>query len=337
MPPAPPVMPPQGQSGFDDGKIVEHNPRPHAARDVRTDEWAAVTPPGTPLPVVPPPVPGRSAPPAAGGTHQGPGGPPIRPQQGPPPVGPGMMPGDAWETAPLPPVGDEYQGRRRRLRNGSRLSAAGWTVVSGVVLLLCAAVGLPFLLSSHNPVQSAGAGTTTPAEDIPTSVSPSSGLPVIGISGITQTPTLSQTGGVPTSTAPSSPATTIGAPPFQTLTLEAENYGTPYQKSYYCNNVKGVRLGANGSASAVNFGTFTAPDQATYTVTVYADEQMEETTVPVAITIDGNDTNWSVSSCGQTDTVQLPQLSGGSHSVVVTFKGSQTQSVLIDKIVIARP
>jgi hypothetical protein len=246
------------------------------------------------------------------------------------------MPADSWETAPIPHVDDEYQGRRRRLRTGSRLSGAGWAVVSGVVLLLCAAVALPFLISSNSADQSGGAGTTTQVGDTPTGtdVSPGSGLPVIGISGVPETPSPT----APTSTAPGGPPTTSSAP-FQTLTLEAWNYGIPYQNKSYCNNVKGVRLGANGSASSVNFGNFTVPNQGTYTVTIYAGQQSEDGSVPIALTIDGIDLPTPpVSACGPLPPVSL-QLSAGSHSAVVTFKGraNQGQSVLIEQIVIGSP
>jgi hypothetical protein len=212
-------------------------------------------------------------------------------------------------------------------------------VVSGVVLLLCAAVAVPFLLNSNSSDQSAGAGTATPAEDAPTDTGvPGSGLPVIGISGMTQTSTGSQTVGGPTSTVPSTPATATGGSPFQPLTLEAVNYGTPYQQSSYCNSVMGVLLGANSGTppvSSVNFGNFTAPDQATYSVTVYAGEASKGP-VPVVIAIDGNgQPNWSISGCGQTTTVSLP-LSAGPHSLVVTFMGKANQNVLIEKIVIER-
>jgi hypothetical protein len=136
---------------------------------------------------------------------------------------------------------------------------------------------------------------------------------------------------------PSNPATTTGASPFQPLTLQAVNYGTPYQQSSYCNNVQGVLLGANSGTppvNSVNFRNFTAPDQATYTVTVYAGALKGP--VPVVITVDGNDQpNWPISGCGQTTTVSLP-LSAGPHSVVVTFNGKANQNVLIEKIVIER-
>jgi hypothetical protein len=268
--------------------------------------------------------------------------PPRPPRQGPPPVGPGTTPADSWETAP--PVGDEYQARQRRPRTGPRLIAASWMVASGVVLLLCAAIVLPFLIGGSSSDQSAGTGTATSAGDTPIGSSPASGLPVISSSGITQTSTGSQTAGGPvggpTSIVPSTPATTTGASQFQPLTLQAVNYGTPYQQPSYCNNVTGVLLGANSGTppvNSLNFGNFTAPDQATYTVTVYAGESGKGP-VPVVITIDGNDQpDWSISGCGQTTTVSLPR-SAGPHNVVVTFKGkaNQGQNALIQKIVIER-
>jgi hypothetical protein len=212
-------------------------------------------------------------------------------------------------------------------------------VVSGVVLLLCAAVAVPFLLNSTSSDQSAGAATTTQAGDTPTDTGvPGSGLPVIGISGIPQTRTGSPTVGGPTSTVRSSPPTTTGGSPFQPVTLEAANYGTPYQQPSYCNNAMGVLLGANSGTppvNSVNFGNFTAPDQATYTVTFFAGEA-SKAPVPVVIAIDGNDQpNWSITGCGQTTTVSLP-LSAGPHRVVVTFMGKPNQNVLIEKIVIER-
>jgi hypothetical protein len=207
--------------------------------------------------------------------------------------------------------------------------------VSGVVLLLCAAVAMPFLISSNSSDQGAAAGTTTQAGDNPTGTGgdPASGLPVIGISGIPQTPSPT----VPTSTAPGSSPPTTSSAPFQTITLDAVNYGTPYHSKSYCNNAMGVRLDANG-ASSVNFGNFTAPSQATYTITVYAGAPQSESGggVPVALAIDGNDKQFSVSGCGATP-VSLPQLPAGTHSVVVTFQGNQDQSVLIEKIVIGSP
>jgi len=137
-------------------------------------------------------------------------GPPPRPgAHAAPAAGPGVLVSDSWAaTEPLPPVDDDYQGRRRRV--GGRPGRAGWLVVLGVVLLLSAAVAVPFLISENGGRESG----TLPTDGQPLSTGPlqtaglgPSGLPVI--MAPSATPTL----------APSAATTTAGqtttSPPLQ--------------------------------------------------------------------------------------------------------------------------
>jgi hypothetical protein len=97
----------------------------------------------------------------------------------PEPPGPGDHP-DTWETAPLPPVTDDYEGRRRRRRGGRHARWTSWFVVIGVVLALSAAIGVPFLFAGGGD-RNVDAYPSRRTSD-PTSTGPSTavtGLPVI--------------------------------------------------------------------------------------------------------------------------------------------------------------
>jgi hypothetical protein len=98
-----------------------------AFREAQTDEWATV-----PSDV--------AAQPALGGLSAG------AELEAVPRSGPGLMTSDSWETTSLPVIPeDSYQGRRRRSSKGT---FGRWFVVIAVVLALCAAIAIPFLITS---------------------------------------------------------------------------------------------------------------------------------------------------------------------------------------------
>jgi hypothetical protein len=120
-----------------------------------------------------------------------------------------------------------------------------------------------------------------------------------------------------------------------TLTIQAEDHGTPFQQSNYCSNVKGVLLGMGGSGSFLTLGTFAAPNAATYRITVYDGTQNGQDTV--RLSVDGtSQPTWTSSGCGQSQVFSL-SLTQGSHSLAVAHKGSLSQNVLIDRVEIIRP
>lgn len=243
--------------------IVDDPPRPYVAADAATDEWVTV-PPAAPGP---PPLPSAPLPPgsplmgipplaeAAGAARLRPAGPePLasQPELSSPTLvldepGPAVV-ADTWDTAPLPPVSETYEGRRRRGRRGRRRPAT-WLVVLGVVLALSAAIGVPFFFAggadrnvdaepsrrTSGPTATAPSGTPTglpviPAPSVVIDASPSpSATPS---SGGTESATPSGTGTTTTGTTPATPATQTSttqpdpnqpAPQPFSVSLEAEN------------------------------------------------------------------------------------------------------------------
>lgn len=177
-------------------------------------------PPGGFVPIQPPmvgprrrrpvPPPRRVGPPGSPSPGMGPGRPAMPPSslgQPSPPMGPSGTP-DTWETTPLPPVTDEYYGRRR-VRRGGRLTAAGWLVVFGVVIALSAAVAVPFLITGSGEDRVTEASPTTGADSsVPGTSGRASGVPVVTAPSATPSPSASPAESTATSSQPTGPAST---------------------------------------------------------------------------------------------------------------------------------
>jgi hypothetical protein len=216
------------------------------------------------------------------------------------------MVADTWQTEPLPPVDDEYEGRRRRgLRRaggGSRPGRAGWLVVLGVVLSLSAAVAVPFIITapgSSDPLTAPTNRQATTSGPSGVASTGANGLPIIMAPSETPTPTpgssatqsvspsgttvpgTSSSGPGPSSAPP--PAATTNPPsqpppPF-TLTLEAEaaaRAGCAVVRSF--NGASGGQIvdrvghdddwGSWWGDGVVTFANVSLP-AGSYTVTVY--------------------------------------------------------------------
>jgi len=159
-----------------------------------------------------PPTPTGPTPTGPSPTGPTPAGPPpnVQPPTGPapsgqpavtapaaPPPAPAAKPADTGDTAPLPPVTDEYRGRRRATRHRARRVSPRWVVVAGVVVVLLAAVTVPFLVPDPavtpadyesgppSPSVSATSAAQPSASEPPT---PQAGLPVIVAPSVSPTP-----------------------------------------------------------------------------------------------------------------------------------------------------
>jgi hypothetical protein len=128
---------------------------------------------------------------------------------------------------------------------------------------------------------------------------------------------------------------TTPAPPFNPITIQAEDHGTPYQSSQYCNNVRGVKLGTG--VDTLNAGSFTAPNAATYRITVFYGTQNGSATLELRV--DGSDqgSDWTSDACNRSVSRDVA-LQAGSHSIQVSREGrsTSTRHVVIDRIEITR-
>jgi hypothetical protein len=131
------------------------------------------------------------------------------------------------DTTPLPPVTDEYRGRRRA-RHRARRPTPRWLVVVGVLVVLLLAVAVPFLVADPaanesepgaTPEGTPSATAMSPGTGTPDSATSQPGAPVIVAPTATPTPSPTPT---PTLSATSATPTPTEAEPW-TLTLEAES------------------------------------------------------------------------------------------------------------------
>jgi len=226
----------------DDEPVIENRP-PYVLPDAQTDEWVSVpAPQPASAPLVVPSRPPELAPSdrwespsdrwetsaeAPVGRHAAPTYEPSAPGPSSATGQPAAVsPREPADTAPLPPVTDEYRGRRRA-RHRARRGTPRWLVVVGVLAVLLLAVAVPFLVADPAANESEP-GATPEATPSATAMSPSAagtpdsatsqpGAPVIVAP--TATPTPSPT---PTPTPSATSATPTSAEPW-TLTLEAES------------------------------------------------------------------------------------------------------------------
>ncbi|HEY7226419.1 MAG TPA: fibronectin type III domain-containing protein [Micromonosporaceae bacterium] len=271
-----------------DAEIVDDRPRPFVGADIQTDEWqavpAAAPPPRPPVPEPPPqarpqqpppiqgppqPAPPMQGPPQPAPPMQGPPtqGPPHgagRPAMGPPPpalprrlgprqglpAGPGVLVADTWETAPLPPVGDEYEGRRRRQRRipSSRPSRAGWLVVLGVVLSLSAAVAVPFIIAGNG--EAPGDNNALQSQTPGYSPGPDSSYQGVGQLPIIMAPSATPSGSAG-STTPAPDATRSTAPKSSTGTPPLPPPGPPSNLATSSRTTSSLTLSWNASSGTV--------------------------------------------------------------------------------------
>ena len=174
--------------------VVPSRPRglsPSDGLDSPSDEWEATGPAesavGRPaVPSYPPTGPGQPGQPAPIGQPAPAGQPAAAGQTTATALMTAVAPRDTADTTPLPMVSDEYRGRRRARHRAGRLNPR-LVAVLGVLVVLSAAVAVPFLVAE--PTMAPFDAASVPASASPTSaaspttpaapVTPEAGIPVI--------------------------------------------------------------------------------------------------------------------------------------------------------------
>ncbi|HLT10555.1 MAG TPA: hypothetical protein VK028_07085 [Micromonosporaceae bacterium] len=257
------------------------------------------------------------------------------------PTGPQVIEGDSWDTAPGPSRSRSYAGRHHLEPTPLRR----WAVVGAILVALGVTVSLPYVLSgSPESVSADPAPTTTTPARTPT--------PTGEAMSVSSSPTPSPTATAATTARPATtsrrPATTTSAPPppFETLTLEAEDASRSgsAEELFYprASGGKIVRyLGkweGRGGPGMLTFTDIVIPSAGEYRITIYYVQDEDDEVRRGTITVTGAEPitptfRGDVRRCCRSVAVTL-NLTAGSKKLTFTHVDERAPSV--DRIVISK-